>query len=216
MLAANLPGQMSWDSVHALYQVRHPSPLLYDPPVMNFLLGFWDNIIPGPALFVCANGVLFYGSLLALLAIRNRVSWWAVPVALLVAVSPVILTMQGVVWHDVLFADLAIAGFTCLALAASRWDEPLWRNAGLAGTIVLLSAATLSRQNGIVCWLIACVAIFFIAGRAEQRDARRFGLTFAGCALVFLVGLNFFLTWRIGASSYGSGITIVQDFDIAG
>ena len=51
ILSANLPGQMSYDSVFALYQVRHHIPLSFDPPFENVFLGFFDRILPRTGAF---------------------------------------------------------------------------------------------------------------------------------------------------------------------
>ena len=88
ILSANLPGQMSYDSVFALYQVRHHIPLSFDPPFENVFLGFFDRILPGPALFVTANVLLYFASLLSFLRLRERVTWGAAVASFFIVSCP--------------------------------------------------------------------------------------------------------------------------------
>lgn len=216
VLAANLPGQMSWDSVFALYQVRHNIPLSFDPPVMNLLLGVFDKIVPGPALFVTANVLLYFGSLLSFMQLRERTTWLGLPAAVLICLSPLILITQGTVWHDVLFADLAVAGFACLGAAAKNWQNEPIRLSALGVLILLLSMAALSRQNGIICLPVACFAVYLIARKTDPARAIRIGLSFAGLAFAFVIALNAAFSLGHANASYGSGLQDLQEFDIVG
>lgn len=216
VLAANLPGQMSWDSVYALYQVRQGIALTFDPPIMNLLLGMFDKILPGTALFVTMDVTLFFGSLFVLLKLHDRVSWYSMAAALFVVASPLVLVTQGTVWHDVLFADLSIAGFTCLAWAARAWDDRVTRNIGLAGALILLVGAALARQSGIVCLFAAICGVALIARKVDRQRARRVTLRFALAGILLLIAINGALSLARMNASYGSGVKALQIFDIVG
>lgn len=216
VLSANLPGQMSYDSVFALYQIRHHLPLTFDPPIENVLWGFFDRILPGPALFVTANVLLFFASLLSFLRLRKRVTWAAALVALFIVSCPLVLVSQAIVWHDVLFANLSIAGFTALAWAAKVWERRRFRTFALAVSIVILSFAALSRQNGVICFVVGLVGVFAIGLTVDNKTALRIGLTTSLCAVAFLVATNVVLSVQHANASYGSGVEDVQEFDIAG
>jgi hypothetical protein len=164
MLALNWPGQMSYDSIAQLYQGRTGVYHSWHPPIMAFILGRFDRLLPGSGLF------LVFTSLLALFAVMTlaqprRTSVASVLIALLAMASPQWLLYQGLVWKDVLFADAALAGFAALTLAA-RSRTPLgW--AVLAGVFFVLAGMT--RQNGIVVLPFAAGAYGLILARGLSR-----------------------------------------------
>ncbi len=71
MLTLNWPGQMSWDSVAQLSDGRSGAYNSWHPPVMAFLLGLFDRLVPGTALYLLFQTALLLFALLALL--------WLVP-----------------------------------------------------------------------------------------------------------------------------------------
>ena len=52
ILALNWPGQMSYDSVVQLADARSGEYDSWHPPVMAWLLGLGDHLMPGPGLFL--------------------------------------------------------------------------------------------------------------------------------------------------------------------
>src|SRR5437764_14704270 len=104
-LALNWPGQLSYDSVVQLHDGRigHYNP--WHPPVMSWMLGVADRLLPGTGLFVLFDEVLVTASLLSLLWMTPRVAWAAATAAALLVALPQFVLYQGVVWEDVLFAD---------------------------------------------------------------------------------------------------------------
>ncbi len=190
-LAVNLPGHLSFDSVVQLYEGRRGLYGTWHPPIMSWMLGVADAIVPGAGLFVAFDVLLAFGSLVSLLALRARPSWWAAAVAFVCVVSPQFLIYQGIVWKDVLFADTAVAGFVCLAHAANCWNDIRLRLSLIAAAFVLLTIAALARQNGAIVLPVAAVALAWIAGRNAPghrwRNAAVYGV--AGlCGAVFLGG----------------------------
>src|ERR1700712_4263735 len=65
-LAANWPGHLSYDSILQLHQGRAGLYNDWHPPVMAWLLGLGDAIVPGAGLFVLFQMLLAFGALLAL------------------------------------------------------------------------------------------------------------------------------------------------------
>ncbi|HEV3141089.1 MAG TPA: hypothetical protein VGY57_11260, partial [Vicinamibacterales bacterium] len=55
VLAVNLPGQLSHDSVMELYNGQTGIFTAFDPPFFVGLLGLLNRIVPGTALFVTLN-----------------------------------------------------------------------------------------------------------------------------------------------------------------
>jgi hypothetical protein len=216
MLAANLPGHLSVDSVIALHQGHTGVRETWAPAVASWILGRFDALSPGTGLYVTASGALLYLSLVSLAELRPRTSWAAPVVALLVALTPQLLVYQGIVWKDVLFANLMTAGFIWLAhaLKGGRGWQALaaWVGAGLC-----LSLAVLVRQNGALAALFAAAAVIAVL-RARPIMIR------AGAGLAVLLVL-FGTAAAIDAATQpergesnlrgaGVGMRILQHYDV--
>ena len=114
---------MSYDSVVQLADGRAGQYGSWHPPVMAWLLGLFDSLIPGPGLFLLFTALLLFAAWLLLLG-GKRVGWGSAILLLLIFATPQLLLYQGTIWKDVLFANAGIAAFACLAAAAGRWDRP--------------------------------------------------------------------------------------------
>ena len=167
-LRGSLPGYLTYDSVMQLADGRAGRYHLWHPPVMAWLLGLADSAHRGTSLFVAGEIMVLFAALAAVVAIRPRVSWLAVPMAVLFAASPLLVVYQGEVWKDVLFADAVVGGF--LLLSVSARVEGLARGALVLAALALLTLAALTRQNGAVALLAAAAALVVMALR---RDGRR-------------------------------------------
>jgi hypothetical protein len=220
VLGANLPGQLTVDSLIQLREGRSGIYASANPPAMSWLLGLFDRVIPGTGLYVTAVAALFFGSLIALTALRSRTTWLGVVAAAAIVLSPLTFIYQAIVWKDVLFADLAIAGFVACAYAAKRWSDPQGRKAPLIASVVLFSTAALVRQNGILALLSAAVALAIVATpSARPRTAAMYGLGFfaAGGAAMLLLSLTISVGHGENESrGLGIGIRILQHYDIYG
>jgi hypothetical protein len=206
MLALNAPGQLSYDSVTQLADGRSGHYNSWHPPLMAWLLGVFDSLVPGTFLFLLFQGLLLLGALLALLALKPR-GWLSAGVAFLIVLTPQWLLYQGDIWKDMLFADAAIAGFAALAWYAQR---PHPARAVLALVLLVLAAGV--RQNGVVVLPVAAVILAMIApGRW------RHGLAFLAAGLVLLIGLNLVLASRSdGGDGAAAEIRLAQSYDLAG
>ncbi len=172
-LALNLPGHLSYDSIIQLWEGRTGVYNTWHPPVMAWMLGLADSMVPGAALFVIFDAVLLYGAFLAILALRPTPHWRAALVALVWLATPQGLIYPGIVWKDVLFAAATAAAFAALAWAEITWPDPRRRALGLAGAAAMAALAALARQNGVVVLVGAAGATAWIAGRnGGQRPAR--------------------------------------------
>ncbi len=216
ILALNLPGQMTVDSVFQLYEGRTDHSLTFNPWIMSWLLGQFDKIAPGTGLFVAANVALLIVSLAGLPWLVKRPVGWAAPAVLaLVLATPQLVNFQGIVWKDVLFANLAVAAFVCLAYAV-RTGAPAWRR--LLAPLLLLALAGLVRQNGLIAAACAALALGVVVGRtAGWRRGTIFGL--GGLAAVLA------LAWTLGATIRPAvadlkantvGLRVIQHYDIVG
>ncbi len=216
ILVLNLPGQLTVDSVFQLYEGRSDHSLTFNPWIMSWILGLFDRVSPGTGLFVVANAGLLAAALAALPWLRAKRVGWAGPVVLLlVLATPQVLNFQGIVWKDVLFANLTIAGFVSLAWAARR-GPPSWRR--LIAPLVLLAVAGLVRQNGLIAAAMAALALGVVVGMA--RGWRR-GLVqgFGALAAVLVLAGVLGAVIRPAVADLKAntvGLRVIQHYDIVG
>ena len=184
MLALNLPGHLSYDSVIQLLDGRSGQYHTWHPPVMAFLLGLGDAVLRGSGLFMGLNAALCFLPLASLLWLKDKVTWLTVLAALGMALTPQLLLYQGILWKDVLFANAALAGFVCLAHVGSHWANPRTRFGLIAAAVAFFLLAALARQNGVIVIGIGALALGWIASRCS--GARNTGITYGLTALVAL------------------------------
>lgn len=217
ILALNLPGQMTVDTIYQLYEGRSGHRLTFNPWIMSWLLGRFDAVTPGTGLFMAANAALLMVSLALLPRLSKAPVGWAAPAVLaLVLATPQLINFQGIVWKDVLFANLSIAGFVGLALAL-RGGAPGWR--GLIAPLLLFALAGLVRQNGLIAAVLAAVALGVVVG---QRRGWRRGAAYGVGGLAAVLAL----AWVLGATITPAvselknantvGLRVIQHYDIVG
>jgi len=219
--AINLPGHLSYDSVMQLNEGRRGFYANWHPPMMSWLLGVFDWIWRGAALFTLFNLALFFGSLGALLRLTPAKSKAPLVVLALMILTPQVLLYEGIVWKDVLFADLAVAGFVALAVAGERWERVRLRYAAVAAAFLLFSVATLVRQNGGVVLPAGFVALGWIAwrnsGEKKLRAAFLYGMGALLGSAIAVVGIHSALALRIpGDPSPALGFRLLQFYDLIG
>ncbi len=220
-IALNLPGQLSYDSIAQLHDGRLGVYNSWHPPVMAWMLGIADSIVPGTSLFVVFDTVLLFGAMLALLRLSAKPSWTAVAAALICVLLPQFLLYQGIVWKDVLFADAAVAGFACLAHAGAGWRRAGLRNALLSAGIVLLVLATLARQNGAIVLVVGIAAIGTLAAAQTPGARSRAVLAFVPIAALAAVGLVLAASLALairtpGESGPRAQFKLLETYDIVG
>ena len=219
MLGVNLPGHLSYDSVAQLYEGHFHVRDTWGPALYAWVLGAFDRVIPGTALYVTVSGLLFFGSLAVLPDLRPRTRWLAVPVLGLLLLAPQVIIYQGIVWKDVMFANCAVAATVMIALAALRWDARVRRWALLFAALVLMAAGDQVRQNGIIAGLFAAIALGWIAARGRWRRGLVWGVS-AFAALLVAGWLETRLSEppaKAGPdTATATGIHIVQTFDVIG
>jgi hypothetical protein len=220
-LAANIPGQLSLDSVVALTEARTGVRQTWAPAVSSWILKPFDGLVAGTGLYVTASAALLFVSLMSLTRLRPRSTWLAVGLGVLVLLTPQVLIYQGIVWRDVLFANLTIAGFVLLAHAAQRWSArpPILPLAlSLGGALVCLALAALARQNGVVLVLAAAGVLAWTARGGGWRSSLAWGLGALVATGLLALGINRIATppqtqakLRLNAASL-----ILEHYDIVG
>nr|MEA2799510.1 hypothetical protein [Phenylobacterium sp.] len=218
MLGANLPGHLSYDSVAQLYEGHFHVRETWGPALYAWILGVFDGIIPGTALYVTASAVLFYGTLASLSDLRPRTHWLAVAVAAPIMIIPQVLIYQAIVWKDVAFANTAVGGMVCLAHAAKVWPNARRRWLFLAAAVVLLAIASQVRQNGIIAAVFAALALGWIASRGRWLRGAAWGV---GGLLAVVVAGQAFTKLSIPPHAppdpgVKTGLRIVQNYDLIG
>lgn len=220
-LAINLPGHLEYDSFQQLIEGRRGIYDNWHPPIMSWILGVGDAIVPGASLFVIFDTLLAFASLASMLWLPPRVSWAAVVCAAILVALPQIILYQAIVWKDILFADTCLAGFACLAYAAVRWRQPRQRFALIAASAFLSMIAVLTRQNGAIILPCAAITLGMIAARQSPANRRREGCVYASAFLIFVgafsVGVSALLNLRSdGRPSAQQQIKLLEEYDLIG
>jgi len=205
MLALTAPGQLTYDSVQQLASGRSGAYNSWHPPVMAWLLGVFDAMVPGTLVFLLFQTLLLLGALLVLLSLKPR-STSTVLVALAIVLTPQFLMFQGQIWKDILGANAAIAGFTALA-AFAKTERRRW----LVAAALLLALAAGVRQNAVVLLPVAALAL------AWPRKRWLLGLGFMIVTVTLGMGTSL---WLVARSDGGDGaaaqVRLGQAYDLAG
>ncbi|MEI9931227.1 MAG: hypothetical protein WDM89_11970 [Rhizomicrobium sp.] len=179
-LIVSWPGHLSYDSIIQIHDGQTGFYHSWHPPVMAWLLGLLNTLLPGGALFVVLDVVIFFGALISLLWIKPQTSWAAFAFGILLLLLPQVWLYQTIVWKDVLFANASVAGFTGLI-----WTETRWNGAGaprilLTASFAALVLATLTRQNGIIVLISGAACLGLMAFR---RAGLRAAIAYCAIAL---------------------------------
>ncbi len=212
------PGHLSFDSIVQLHDGRTGYYHSWHPPVMAWLLGVGDALMPGAGLYVLFVTTLTFGSFLVLLWTRPTASWTVAVLAVLFVPIPQFLLYPMIVWKDVLFATAAIAGFVFLSLAETHWMHRNIRVFLLAASFVLMVLATLARQNGVIA-LIAMAAAFAWIGARNSNWTR--GVIGGVAALVAAGGVAFAISSSLATHSDGgegtrTQLNLLRFYDLVG
>ena len=218
MLAADLPGFLTVDSIMSLHEGHFHVRESFHPAIYGWLLGAFDSLVPGTALYVAVSGLLLFGGWLWLSRIAGPTSWLAPVAVVLAAITPNVLIYQGIVWKDVLFANSAVVGFIALAAAAKALEAGRRPWLALAFAAVLIGAAGLFRQNGMIVWPVAMLAVAWAArGRGGWRSlAWSAGWGAAMVATSFALSLTLLPQGPGKDVAIATGIKILQRYDLAG
>lgn len=218
VLALSLPGHMTYDSLAQLREGRLGIHETWGPMVYAAILGFFDHLSPGPNLYVVASGLILFGALARMTRLRPSASWWGVAAAALLVLAPQLLIYQGVVWKDVLFANLSVAAFVLLAGVTRDWPvapRP-WLTLGLI--VLALAVAAQVRQNGVISAVFAALILAW----SVRRDSPWAALRWGGGGFLAVLATAFIIGWLStppgpqGKAPTQVGVRILQHYDLVG
>jgi hypothetical protein len=222
--ALNWPGHLSYDSVLQLLDARTGFYHTWHPPFMAWLLSLSDGLTHGTGPYMMGQGLLLFGSLGAIVVASPKVGRFSPLLPVILLFSPLVMLWQAIVWKDVLFADLTVAGFAALYVGQSRRLGRGWSLAVTGKGLVLLAAASLVRQNGATVLLMGVAAIGYGAwlagamnGRSRRLRAAIVGLAALAFGLLVALAMNLaVLTRAIDRSGPEAQIHMLQTFDVVG
>jgi hypothetical protein len=214
----NFPGQIPFDTTTALWEGRTHVRMSWGPRMFSAILGWFEAVEPGAGLYAAATLLLLFLAWWALARLSPRVSWAAPALLAFWLATPHILILQGVLWRDVLFANLTVAAFVALAGAAALWTRAGRRWSLLALAAVLLALAALVRQNGGIVIVAAALALAWTARRAGWLRAIAWGA--GGLVATLAAAFTFAALDPVheppGQRSHSVGFHILAHYDVIG
>ncbi len=225
-IALQAPGQVSMDSSIQLYEAFTGQSISFNPPFMSALLRWLGGGSVATSLLVLINTGLLYGSFaLAVVSIARLraqcglgdVPAWRVVLAAVVVSNPLVFLYAGIVWKDVLLASLLTAGgaFAIAACVGTIYRRSL---CGLA-SIMLLSAALLTRQQGVFLAPIMALAVIAALWSRPVRQGLCMSIVVIGVfiATVTMLQRQVDSTIKPPANDAVSvGLRTLMNFDLAG
>lgn len=222
LTALHSPGEMSVDSVMALYEAMKGHAEGWGPTFMAATLEWFGGGTLGSSLFVALMCILTYGCFTALLIDRNTpsVPRWQIASAFVLSLNPLFMFYIGIIWKDVMLATIAVLAATLLLLAVGRTGRNKYILIGIAA--IVTGAMVPIRQQGIL--LAAPFAIIEGLLVAKELRAATFtrAIVFLGC-IAFVISCNI-VFYELSAATVkpqlhgpvSVGIYTIQAYEIAG
>lgn len=223
LVTLHYPGQMSLDSVVALYEASLGKAVGWGPPFFASVLAWLGGGETGAGRFVAINTFATYGVFAILFLCATRApgigGLWRTAAAAFLALNPLFMAYAGIVWKDVMLATTAAVA-TVMMLVAGRFSRPL-ATAAFVLAVACISVQPLLRQQGILLAVPLSLACAWAAGKywGKGRLHRRAAL--AVLAAVMALGTAF--SWAAGrtvaklpASPVSVGLLTIAAYDIIG
>jgi len=226
LAALHSPGEMSVDSIIALYSALKGVAAGWDQTFFSATLSWLGGGVVGSSLFVALNCIMTYGCFVTLLmrhADALPVPRWQYGMAIVLALNPLFMFYVGIVWKDVMLATVAMLAATLIISAIRQSGFKRLLLLGLA--ILAIGVLTPIRQQGflIAAPFAAVAACLMAASYRKQKSPRviRVGIFFT-CILMTagVTGILQVQSTRTikppGQNSMHVGLLVIQSFDIAG
>lgn len=222
LAAFHSPGQMSVDSVMALYEGAKGAAVGWGPTFMAATLSWLGGGTVGTSLFVGINCALTYGCFTILLTRHEvrSVPPWQTALAFVLALNPLFMFYVGIIWKDVMLATIAMVTATLLLLAADKHGRNRYLLVVLA--TIMAGVLVLIRQQGILIAVPFAIVAAWLVTRDLKRSRPVHAVAFVACVgLVVASSVTFYALSAATVrpqprGSISIGIYTIQAYDIAG
>ena len=183
------PGIMTADSIAALAQGRSGIYGDLNAPLMSWLWGRLDSVVPGPALIFVIHLAIFWVAAAIFWSTTNRRSLWLGIGLVLFGLLPHVLAQTVVVWKDV---ALGVSLFMSVALvyAARTYRSRL----ALIAAILFLFYGYAARLNALPAVLPIAIWIGFVAVEIFEIERKRVIAPLVGVILFATLSATVYLT----------------------
>jgi hypothetical protein len=208
-LVAFYPGLMSPDSIASLNEGR--SGIIYDQnsPIMSYVWGRLDNLIPGPGLMLIFQLGIFWSAVATLWEVVSRESLALGFAFVLFPFLPHVLSQLPVIWKDV---AMAITLFLAVALIYAAQERR--SKAALLLSVVFLFLGASFRLNAFPAVLpIVVFATFVGASLFELQSTLRTRMLAAVACFAFILVSAYGAQWAVtgGRSSHPFQFVMLYD-----
>jgi len=190
-IACYYPGYVTSDPVDQLSQARKGIFSDWHPPVMGWVWGRFDRVVPGPAGMLLLHNVLFWGAL-ALVADTSIEGCGGLAAATVLGVGllPPVFALLGTIWKDVGLAAALLLAFALL-LRADRQSSKI----ALLLALPPLFYGFAVRHNAVVA--VAPLSVWFglLLARLCGLGSRRKALAATAAAAALLAGFAGLRGW---------------------
>jgi len=142
------PGYLTWDSAYQWWQVRHHVVDTAHPPIMVWVWGLTNHLLPGPGGYFLLQTCLYWLSLALFISSLRLSGLWQALLVLVLGFWPPLWGLSVHLWKDV-----GTLSFFCLAAACLARDLVRPHPAWLAGAFVAIVLASMYRHNAIAAAL---------------------------------------------------------------
>jgi hypothetical protein len=203
------PGVMTYDARFVHEYIAKGIMEDWQSPVMILLWGWIDPIAPGSASMFLLIVTLYWLAFALLAFTLARRSLWLALLLLLLLLSPPAFIFQGIIWRDVLFADVWLLA-AVLAFTAANRDAGLRVPAQLIA-LGLLAFGVLLRPNSLTAAPILAVALLW----PRQFSWKRTIIWFVPIGLA-LFGLVQFIYYGVLHATRQHPLQSIMVFDLGG
>ena len=120
------PGYIDLDS---LWQLREARSRLFEdahPPLLAFLWGYFDRIVPGPFLMLLFQNIYFWSGLAIFVSLLVKNSIFSSLIILGMGLFPPIFLCLGTIWKDTPMAAALLTACSFLIIAKERKSRTAW------------------------------------------------------------------------------------------
>lgn len=187
------PGMMSPDSIANLTQGRQGVFHDINSPLMSYIWGWMDGIVPGPGLMFVFQNVIFWTACAIFWRATNQETFWLGLALVLFALMPHILAQTIVVWKDVAMG----VGFFMAAALLFYGKSARSRVAVLISPVFLFYGYA-ARLNAFPAVLPIAIWTGFVAARVFEIERSKFFAAVIGIAyFVLLSTVVYFVNYKI-------------------